>query len=189
MRRGGLCAGLLLGVIPMSNLTALPPPQQSSDGRWRWDGQQWVPIEPTSSKQAGLRGPGAPQLSTDGRWWWNGYEWVPAEPISSTSEVKPRGAGALANIAAGFGLVALVSPIGVGFVEAPPGQAYDTGFLLEVLSLPLSCAILGLVLGVLALGFPGHGHDRSLRRRVAWAGIAGALAFAAFAAWGLSVVP
>jgi hypothetical protein len=173
-----------MGVLPVSNL---PPPQLSSDGRWRWDGEQWVPVKPPSSKQPELGGPGAPQLSTDGRWWWNGYEWAPAEPASS-KRTKPPGAGALANIAAGCGLIVLVSPIGIGLAEAPPGQAYDTGFALGVLALPLSCGVLGLALGVLALVFPGQGHDHSLRRRLAWVGIGAALAFVPFMAWVLSSV-
>jgi hypothetical protein len=54
------------------------------------------------------------------------------------------------------------------------GAAFNWGAALAVLAVPLT----GAVLGALALIFPGHEHDRSLRRRVAWGGIAAALASA-----------
>ena len=43
------------------------PPQYSADGRWWWNGQQWI---------AAHRAP--PQYSADGRWWWNGQQWIQA---------------------------------------------------------------------------------------------------------------
>jgi hypothetical protein len=84
--------------------------------------------------------------------------------------------GALANIAAGFGLSALVALPIVLYALAYylSGTAYSWGTALAVLAVPL----MGAVVGMLALVFPGHGHDRSLRRRVAWGGIAASLASA-----------
>ncbi|HET7243339.1 MAG TPA: hypothetical protein VFJ07_00790 [Streptosporangiaceae bacterium] len=51
------------------------------------------------------------------------------------------------------------------------GTVYDWGTALAILAMPLT----GAALAVLALVFPGHGHDRSLRRRMAWGGIAASL--------------
>lgn len=168
----------------MSNLTAQPPPQRSKDGRWRWDGHQWVLLKPRSSRPSYLPGPGAPQLSSDGRWWWNGYQWVPADPASSKPP-KPPGPGALANIAAGFGLFALITllPGLVALMQPPPGTTYGWGDAPYLLPVPLT----GAVFGVLALVFPGHGHDRRMRRRLAWVGIAASLASAAGVLWFLAL--
>lgn len=138
-------------------------------GRWRWDGNQWVPAKPTSSKRPGLPGPGKPQLSSDGRWWWNGYQWVPARPVLS-KQTRPPGPGPLAAIAAGLGIFAVV------FIPASLlGAGSDLGYAIGVLSVILSLAVVGMICGVLALVFPGHGHDRSLRRRVAGGGVAASL--------------
>lgn len=175
----------------MPNITAHPPPQLSEDGRWRWDGTQWVPVR--SSKRSGLPGPGAPQLSSDGRWWWNGYEWVPATPASSKSPKPPGGPGVLAILAASFGGWALLFTFGPFFDEPPLVGDYDVmGHARDVLGVPSvlwAPAVLALVFGVLALVFPGHGHNRGLRRFLAWGGIAISLAFAAYVAVLLSVVP
>lgn len=164
----------------MSNLTAQPPPQLSKDGRWRWDGHQWVLVKARSSRPSPLPGPGAPQHSPDGRWWWNGYQWVPAKP-GSAGPPEPRGPGALANIAGGLGMGALVGlPVALyALAYYLSGTAYGWGTILAIVAVPLA----GAVLGVLALVFPGHGHDRSLRRRVAWSGIAASVASAAGVLW------
>jgi hypothetical protein len=45
-----------------------PSVQYSPDGRYFWDGQQWVPVAPP---------PPAVQLSPDGRYSWDGQQWVP----------------------------------------------------------------------------------------------------------------
>jgi len=39
--------------------------QLSPDGRYVWNGAQWVPTAPRA------------QLSPDGRWIWNGVQWIP----------------------------------------------------------------------------------------------------------------
>ena len=160
----------------MSNLTAQPPPQLSKDGRWRWDGNKWVLLKPRSSVPSYLPGPSAPQLSSDGRWWWTDYRWVPADPASSKPP-KPPGPGALAKWAIASGLFALVTllPALVALMQPPPGTTYGWGDVPFVLAVPLT----GAVLGVLALVFPGHGHVRAKRRRLAWGGIAASLTSAA----------
>jgi hypothetical protein len=99
-------------------------------------------------------------------------------PIAGRSKPPtPLGAGALANIAAGFGLFALVTllPALVALAQPPPGTTYGWGDAPYLLAVPLT----GAVFGVLALVFPGHGHDRPLRRRLAWVGIAASLTSAA----------
>lgn len=42
----------------------------SDDGRYRWNGSEWLPTTPTPPPTA------PPQYSPDGRYWWNGTEWV-----------------------------------------------------------------------------------------------------------------
>ncbi len=67
------------GVAPS---TPPPPPsaepgvQYSPDGRWWWDGSQWLPA-PGPPPPAPSVAPGV-QYSPDGRWWWNGWQWTPA---------------------------------------------------------------------------------------------------------------
>jgi hypothetical protein len=94
----------------------------------------------------------------------------------------------LATLAAGSGLFALLVLPGLmlGIMESPPGSGSGWGGAFAVLAVPVSGAVLGVVLGVLALVFPGDGHDRSLRRRVAWGGIAASLASAAGVWWFVS---
>jgi hypothetical protein len=157
----------------MSNLTALPPPQLSSDGRWRWDGQQWVPAGPKSSKRPGSADPGAPQLSSDGRWWWTGYQWAPAEQASS-KQPQPPGPGALPKSAVGFGAFALAAlPLWLIGIDDMRSGSYQPGW--ADVSAALAVTLPGTVFGVLALALPGHGHDRSERRHLAWAGMAASL--------------
>jgi hypothetical protein len=55
-----------------------PPVQYSPDGRYFWDGQQWIPVAPA---------PAPVQLSPDGRHSWDGQQWVPV--ASSPPRVGP----------------------------------------------------------------------------------------------------
>ncbi len=142
------------------DLTAQPPPQLSQDGHWRWDGQRWVPIQPP------LRGPVPAQRSADGHWWWNGRRWVPAEAVFRP---RHRTAGTLANAALLSGLL----PFGAAVILAFGTQAGVEGsskFSPATMIVTLAaCAAPGLILGVLALVRPAHGHN--LRRRWTVAGI------------------
>jgi hypothetical protein len=48
-------------------------PQISPDGRWIWDGKQWLPVANPSSRPL--------QVSPDGKWVWDGTRWLPiAQP-------------------------------------------------------------------------------------------------------------
>lgn len=171
----------------MSNLTTQPPAQLSKDGRWRWDGSQWVLVKPRSSRPSHLPGPGAPQHSADGRWWWNGYRWMPATSASS-KPLSPRGSGALPKIAIGFGAFAIIMLLSWLFYwsdvtsgGSPPDRA---DALIGLLTVPLPAAVLGTVLSVLALISAGREkYDRSSRQRMAWGGIATCLPCAALVLW------
>ena len=56
------------------SIGAGPParsPQLSPDGKWVWDGKQWLPVSAASPP------PRPPQISPDGKWVWNGKQWLP----------------------------------------------------------------------------------------------------------------
>jgi len=56
------------------SIGAGPPtrsPQLSPDGKWVWDGKQWLPVTGASPP------PRPPQLSPDGKWVWDGKQWLP----------------------------------------------------------------------------------------------------------------
>jgi hypothetical protein len=55
---------------------------------------------------------------------------------------------------------------------ASGGSPLDRASVLVAMLAVLSAAVLGVVFGVLALVYPGHGHSRSNRRFLAWVGIA-----------------
>jgi hypothetical protein len=70
---------------------------QTSDGRYQWDGQRWVPtplgIRTGIAPSAPLTEPDAPpQHSPDGRFWWDGNQWIPVPPqVSSPGYPSPYG--------------------------------------------------------------------------------------------------
>jgi hypothetical protein len=87
--------------------------------------------------------------------------------------------GALPKLAVGFGAFALFFMLMglIGIADMRTG-GYQPGWG-DVFG---ACAVTlpGTVFGVLALVFPGHGHDRSGRRFLAWVGIATSLISTAF---------
>jgi len=46
-------------------------PQLSPDGKWVWNGKQWLPVSAASPP------PRPPQISPDGKWVWDGKQWLP----------------------------------------------------------------------------------------------------------------
>lgn len=75
-----------------------PPPQVSPDGKFYWDGAQWVPVQhrpaeastattetatPASTTNVIVRG--GRSLSPDQRFWWDGAQWLPYRPITWNS--------------------------------------------------------------------------------------------------------
>jgi ribosomal protein L40E len=59
--------------------SAVAAPQYSADGKWWWDGQQWVAVVSPPT-----------QFSADGKWWWNGRDWsaVTAQPAAPAEVTK-----------------------------------------------------------------------------------------------------
>ena len=61
--------------IVLAPMVASKPAERlSADGKWRWDGTQWVARVQVAVKTPAVVG----QLSADGRWRWNGREWKDA---------------------------------------------------------------------------------------------------------------
>lgn len=61
-------------------MSDMKPGAVSSDGRWAWDGSQWVP-----------RSAPPQTTSPDGLWVWDGSRWQPA--AGGTGGVACEGAG------------------------------------------------------------------------------------------------
>jgi hypothetical protein len=86
--------------------------QYSPDGKWWWNGTQWVSVAAAAAaaapselaSAAALDAPNSPEKATspseqvqaeyspDGKWWWNGTQWVSvavAAAVAAPSEVAP----------------------------------------------------------------------------------------------------
>ena len=76
--------------------------QVSPDGKFVWDGHNWVPVQQHAGQQGqpgpgGPGGPGGPiRTSPDGRFWWDGTQWVPTQPPVAAPQ-----AGSYGTFAAG----------------------------------------------------------------------------------------
>lgn len=97
---------------------------------------------------------------------------------------KPPGAGALAWWAMSFGIfntsTLVMFLLGQAvFAEPTPVTGYNPGVGGALFGLAM--ALPGVVLGILALARPGHGHDRRRRRSLAWNAIG--LSLFSFAGW------
>jgi hypothetical protein len=134
-----------------------PPPQYSSDRRWWWTGDRWVPVSP-------------PQYSPDRRWWWTGDRWVPVPP-QVVARINWWAWAALA-----VGVLPFLSPLVFGVVvgvldERSGGTSYGLSDALPVAGL----AVPGVVLSVVGILVS--------RRRGGvgvWTAVAGGIAALAF---------
>lgn len=90
------------------------PATLSPDGRWRWDGTQWVQAAAPAPSPATLSpdgrsswdgtqwvatavpAPAPAALSPDGRWGWDGTQWIPVGPPAPQTRQAQARVGALA---------------------------------------------------------------------------------------------
>lgn len=106
--------GVDIGGQPTSGESTRAP-HLSPDGRWWWDGAQWVPANQPAPPPA----PATLRLSPDGRYQWNGQAWVPVVPTSSMARPAApatRGSGSKTWLIVGLaiaGAVALFVAIGI----------------------------------------------------------------------------
>lgn len=108
-----------------------------------------------------------PHLSSDGRWWWNGKQWIPAP---RRPNMMARSANVMAGLALVFGIFAILYS-----VLLMPSDLHLGKGLSDILGISAPPAAPGVVLGILALALPVHGHNLRQRRTMAWIGIACAL--------------
>jgi len=75
--------------------------QLSEDGRWRWDGTDWLPVDDggtgaspsgTDDHPVGGQADGSGQLSEDGQWRWDGTDWQPNNSIGIVGAANSTGA-------------------------------------------------------------------------------------------------
>jgi len=95
----------------------MPDSLISPDGKSYWDGQKWVPMQPSAEQPAQppviqvlpQQAQAANQYSPDGMWWWSGSQWVPASqapvPPPQSRWATPVTSGRVASATGGAGLM------------------------------------------------------------------------------------
>lgn len=58
--------------------------QLSPDGKWRWDGQAWQPVDVATPQSQ----PAQPRISDDGKFYWDGARWVPMPGAATTTPTQ-----------------------------------------------------------------------------------------------------
>ena len=123
---------------PRQEMGSAAPPQFSPDGRWWWDGSQWIPAPMPQMPPATTSSTLVRQFSADGRFWWDGQRWLPYRRVTWNSlhlhgnppEDKARlarnlgiWAFALGTIGFLFGAVSIL-----GFIGGIAGLFHAVGF-------------------------------------------------------------
>ncbi len=127
--------------------------QLSPDGRYVWNGTQWVPSAPPQ------------QMSADGRWVWNGLRWMPNGAVAlAVAAHSPAGllffrvyCGVVAFIGLGFGTLGMIGLTANGF---DPAKFDTTAPILTITTLVFVYALIEGAAVTIAVFLP--------RERWAW---------------------
>ncbi|WP_148573063.1 hypothetical protein [Nocardioides caldifontis] len=107
-------------------------PQVSPDGKFVWDGHNWVPTRQPTQQQ-----PQGRQTSPDGRFWWDGRQWVPVQQPPQAPHQAPS----------------YVAPYPTG--QEPPKRGMATGLkVLVALAALFAVGVVGLVVLAVVVGDP-----------------------------------